>query len=380
MIKNICVITYGYPSNKRMINTFVEELVNKFKDNNINCYVISPQSLTKILIRGVKKNNKFYKRNNVDVYSPLFLTFSNKTKFNNKINLFNYNYAVKKIFRNLNKTIKFDVIYAHFIFPSGIVANILGKKYNIPVFFAYGESSNYTIDYLGIKETKKLLDGVKGVVSVSTENKNRLIKDNIVSKNIIEVFPNAIDNTNFYKKNKNECRKKLGFNKNDFIVIFIGRFVDIKGPNRLCEALSKINKNIKAIFIGNGPLKPEYKNIIFCGEVDHKEIVDYLSSSDIFVLPTTEEGCCNSIIEAMACGLPIISSNKNFNDDILDDTCSIRIDTTDVEEIKNAILRLYDNKKLRDVLSKNAIKKTEKFNINERAKNIIKFMEEKLEK
>ena len=82
----------------------------------------------------------------------------------------------------------------------------------------------------------------------------------------------------------------------------------------------------------------------------------------------------------MACGLPIISSNKNFNDDILDDTCSIRIDTTDVEEIKNAILRLYDNKKLRDVLSKNAIKKTEKFNINERAKNIIKFMEEKLEK
>ena len=384
MIKNICIISYGYPSEKRMINTFVEELVNKFCDYDINCYVISPQSITKSLIRKVKLNNKFYYRksdNNIKipVYSPYFITFSNKTKLFNEINLFNFNFVVNKIFKKLKKEVKFDVLYAHFIFPSGIVANKLGKKYNIPVFFAYGESSNYSIDYLGKEKTKRLLKNVKGVISVSTENKNRLIKTNIVSKDIIKVFPNAINNNNFYKKDKYECRKKLGFNKDDFIVIYIGRYVPIKGIDRLCNALNNINKNdIKGIFIGEGTLKPNYKNTIYEGMVEHTKLVDYLCSSDIFVLPTTEEGCANSIIEALACGLPVVSSKDSFNDDIIDDSCSIRIDTRNIKEIENAITKLYNDKNLRNELSSNSLKKSKNFDIDVRTKKIIEFMEDKM--
>ena len=383
-IKNICIITYGYPSEKRMINTFVEELVNKFCDKGINCYVISPQSITKSLIRKVKINSKFYYRKSdngikIPVYSPIFLTFSNKLKLFNKINLFNFNFVVNRIFKKIKKEVKFDVIYSHFIFPSGIVANKLGKRYNIPVFVAYGESSNYSIDYLGKEETKKLLDCIKGVISVSTENKNRLIKTNVVSNDIINVFPNAINKNNFYKKDKCECRKKLGFNKDDFIVIFVGRYVSIKGIDRLCSALNNINNdNIKGVFIGEGTLKPNYKNTIFEGMIDHNKLIDYLCASDIFVLPTTEEGCCNSIIEALACGLPVISSNESFNDDILDDNSSIRIDTKNIKEIENAIIKLYNDKNLRDKLSDNALKKSKNFDIDERAKNIIEFMGEKM--
>ena len=230
-IKNICIISYGYPSENRMINTFVEELVNKFYDYNINCYVISPQSLTKSIVRGIKINKRFYYRNNdkIPVYSPLFLTFSNKIKLCNKMNLFNFNFVVSKVFKKLAKEIKFDVIYAHFIFPSAICANKLGKKNNIPVFFAYGESGIYSIDYLGKDTTKNLLTGIKGVISVSTENKKRLINNNIINKDLIEVFPNCINQKKFFPIDRKECRKKLGFNDKDFIIIFVGRFVPIKG-------------------------------------------------------------------------------------------------------------------------------------------------------
>ena len=167
-------------------------------------------------------------------------------------------------------------------------------------------------------------------------------------------------------------RKKMNISTKDFILIFVGRFVESKGIKRLCDALKIINNNnIKAIFIGDGPLKPDYENIIFEGKLEHNRIVDYLSVSDIFVLPTCAEGCCNAIIEALACGLPVISSNKSFNDEILNDNCSIRINEMDVNEIKNAIEELYNDNIRRDKYSVSALKKAKELNINDRAKKIL---------
>lgn len=380
-IKNICIICYGYPSEKRMINTFIEDLVNKFCDNDINCYVISPQSITKSLIRKIKINKKFYYRYNdkIPVYSPLFLSFSNKNRFSNKINIICFHHAVSKVFKRIYKEVKIDAIYSHFIYPSAISANKIGKKYNIPVFLGYGESGDYTINYLGENKTKELLEGIKGTICVSTDNRNRLINHNFFSKEDICTLPNCVNNDKFYKKDKIECRKKLGINIEDFVLIFVGRYVPIKGIKELCTALNEINnKNIKAIFVGEGSLKPNYNYTIYEGMVDHDKLVDYLCASDIFILPTKGEGCSNAILEALACGLPIISSNKSFNDDIIDDNCSIRIDTNNINEIKNAILELYKNKELRIKLSRNSLKQSKKFNLNDRAKNIIKFMEDKI--
>ena len=386
-IKNICIISKGYPSEKNAVYTFVEQLVNKFSDNDINCYVISPQSLTKSLIRGRPLNKRLYYRYNengkkITVYSPMFLSFSNYKKIINThyINIFNFRIATNKIFTKLNKKIKFDVIYAHFILPSAIVANELGKKYNIPVFFAYGENNIYPFDCIEPSKIKERLKGIKGVIAVSNSNKNRLIENKIISEELIKVFPNAINNKIFYKKDKRNMREKLGYSEKDFIITFVGGFNKRKGITRLCEALININNNnIKAIFIGKGELEPDYENIIFKGELNQLKIVDYLSASDIFVLPTNAEGCSNAVIEALACGLPVISSNQDFNDEILDDNCSIRINSMNVEEIKLAIEKLYTDESLRKKLSEGALEKAKNFSIEDRAKKIINYMEKRIE-
>ena len=382
-IKNICIVTYEYPSKKRMVYTFLEQLVNEFVDKEINCYVISPQSISRNILRGLNINKRKYVRlscnnNEVKVYSPYYLTYGRK-HINKNLN--NYINSVDKIFKKLSKKVKFDAIYSQFIFPAGICASKLKTKYDIPVFLAYGEHSGYTIDYFGKEKTKQLLSNVDGVISVSIDNKNRLVDNNIFKEDMIKVFPNGVKNEIFYKKDKLKMRKIYGINENDFVVTFVGNFIDRKGINRLCEALNLIdNKNIKAIFIGKGNIKPNYKNIIFQGALDQNKIADYLSASDIFVLPTNSEGCCNAIIEALACGLAVVSSNESFNDDILDDSCSIRIDTMSIIEIKNAIEKLYNDTKLREKLSEGALLKSKKFNLENRAKNIINYMQKIIDK
>lgn len=382
-INKICIITDFYPTEKVPKYTFVEQLVLAWAKIGIECTVLTPSSLTHVLIRGAelkpKEKKVNYAGNIISVYSPRYVSYSMK-----KIGKLNFaKYSIDAYINCCMKFIKknktdYDVFYGHFI-HNGIVAAQLSEKYEIPAFFAYGENTTYSIDYLGDKKTKELIKSIRGAIAVSTVNKNILVEKKLVKSENIEVIPNAVDKSIFFPREKYQMREKYGFEKNDFIIAFVGYFIHIKGPDRLSNAIKKLqNDNIKSIFIGEGKIKPSCEGIIFEGRKSRNEIAEMLSASDIFVLPTIAEGCCNAIIEAMSCGLPIVSSKESFNNDLLDESCSIRVDSMNVQEIANAIAELYSDKKLRQKLSEGAIAKSAKMEINYRARNIIEFIETKI--
>jgi teichuronic acid biosynthesis glycosyltransferase TuaC len=387
-IKRICIIADCYPSPQRAVNTFVDQLVCEFADQGMDCTVIAPQSLTEIFLKKDIGKLPYYREritaggSIIKVYSPRFVSASAYKKgiINTaRITLKNSSEAIIKTFHSLNQGKRFDAVYGHFIFPSGIVADQISKKYDVPAFFAYGENTNYTIDRLGVENTRKNLTSIKGVISVSTANAENLIKHEIVSRDIIGVFPNSINGEIFYPRDKSEMRRKYGLPENAFIAVFVGRFIEIKGPDRLAMAIEKVGSDkIKSIFIGSGAVQPDCGGILIKGAQPHDRIPELLSAADIFVLPTLAEGCCNAIIEALACRLPVISSNLPFNDDILDGNCSIRIDPSNIDDIADAIELLFGDDKLRMHLAEGAAKKAEQLDIVTRARRIVDFMESKI--
>ncbi|MFR3559786.1 MAG: glycosyltransferase family 4 protein [Paraclostridium sordellii] len=381
-LKKICIITQRYPTDTDPAYTFVDKLVCEIADQGIDCTVISPYSISAKMVRNREEMPKYRERvtnkhNIVKIYHPRYVSFSNKNIIGLNtgiLTLNSFQFAVEKTLDKLED--EFDAIYGHFIMPSGIVANNVGKKRGIPSFLAYGECSIDQFDFIGLDRVRNGLKNIKGVISVSTANKEILISNKIIDKNIIEVFPNAIDTEIFYKRNKDDIRSQLGINKDEFIAIFVGSFIERKGPLRVMDALD--NTGIKLIFIGNGSQKPEGKNILICGKVEHSKIPELLSAADIFVLPTLAEGCCNAIIEAMSCGLPIVSSNLPFNKDILNERNSIMVNPLDINSIKHAVLRIKENKELIEKMGKESLKIANDLNIENRAKKIIDFIESKI--
>ena len=118
--------------------------------------------------------------------------------------------------------------------------------------------------------------------------------------------------------------------------------------------------------------------IIHKGQLDHDMLPKYLNCANAFVLPTQSEGCCNAIVEALAIGLPVISSKGAFNDDILDKNNSIRVNPDDVDAIATAIKTLKDNPELCKNMSEYSISRHEEYSIEGRAKRILDFINRKI--
>ena len=234
------------------------------------------------------------------------------------------------------------------------------------------------------EQKEKIRSRVTGVISVSTENKRKCLDYGISSEENTVVLPNCVNDKVFYPQDVSAFRKELGASEDDFVICFTGGFIDRKGYNRLAAAIDKLNDDsVKVIFCGT-PMpgyeneKPNCRGIIFCGPVQHDDMPKYLCASDVFALPTLKEGCCNAIVEALACGVPVISSNRPFNEDILNESNSILINPESVEEIAAAIDRLKKDKELYERLKKNTMAHASNHSIFTRAKNVRAFIESKI--
>lgn len=372
-IKHLCIVADNYPTPTDPTFPFVAQLAEAVTKTGVNVTIIAPQSITKWLKNKKNKHPKYrveqYGDGTLTILQPYCISLSNYTP---KLNFSSRRRAIERCFEKLEITP--DVCYGHF-WHSGYGMFRIAKKLNIPLFVASGES---VIRFESNSEDKKqFCEYVKGVICVSTKNKEESIEKNLTSEEKCIVIPNAVDNQIFRPLDKRECRTALGINDDDFVVAFVGWFSERKGSLRVSDAIERLNNDkIKSIFIGTGPAEfaPRCNNIVFKGRVPHHEIPKYLNAADVFVLPTLHEGCCNAIIEAMACGLSIISSDLSFNYDVLDETNSIMLDPNDIDAISTAINKLYTDRALCHKLSEGAINRSRELTIEKRAQTIIDFI------
>lgn len=370
----ILIITPDYPDYKKSAYPFVEQLVDEWAKEGHECTVIATFSISQNKrTTPYKTKHVFANRGSVTIIRPNIITLSNLKICGVCLSDYLHKKGIQKGLRELKD--KPDVIYCHFWHSARDVVDY-AQENNIPCYVASGESEiDRFLKGLDTSFTKK----VTGVVCVSSKNRDESVKLGLTTIEKCKVFPNAVNAGLFHKMDKQECRKILGFPQDAFIIIYVGNYTNRKGPQRVISAIRGIDpQNVYSIFIGFGEYKPQVENMLFEGRLMHDKIPQYLNAADVFVLPTLKEGCCNAVVEAMACGLPIISSNLPFNWDVLDKTNSIMIDPQNIEQIRDAIVKMRDDSELRTSLSDGALKKAKTLTIDQRAKAIADFLSKQI--
>lgn len=188
------------------------------------------------------------------------------------------------------------------------------------------------------------------VISISEEITSELKELGFPEEKIVNI-PNGVDTKKFSKllvSDKKELVSKLGL-PNGKLIIYSGRLVKEKNVVSLVEIwkdVIQVHKDAYLIILGEGPEKRDLEllageNIHFIGQVDN--VHKYLQAGDLFVLPSLTEGFSNSLLEAMACELPVVATRVGGSSEIITHNHNgILIAPDSKEELLSAILSLLD--------------------------------------
>lgn len=198
--------------------------------------------------------------------------------------------------------------------------------------------------------------------------KNFTSQDKIFNQYLTVDVEKIKSNINRKEFIRGKLREKYGLDKDDFIILYSGRVLESKNIQLIIKALSQIrNRKIKMFIAGGGEFEPELRKLCRELRVDititgfikqQEELFKHYFIADLFILPSLNEVWGLVINEAMAAGLPIIASNEvgATGDLVIDGVNGFTVSPFDIEEIKEKILIIYEDKKLRVEMEENSKK------------------------
>jgi len=283
----------------------------------------------------------------------------------------------------------YNIIHCHIVHGFHTVVAVFFKYLFKKKVIVKMSSSGETSDLKVLKEIKLgwlflcWIRNVDIIVSVCKKASLEILKNGFSKETLVEI-PNGVD-TNKFSKNTFEKRKKL---KN---ITYIGRLDSYKGVNFLLSGFKKLLSKVdyaRLIIIGNGPddisLKNMAKDLIIQDYVTFKgrqeDVLGELNNTDIFILPSLSEGMSNVLLEAMACGLPVVATMVGGNTDLIRDRYNGRlIPPGDPIKLSEALLELIENEDLAQMLGKEARKTIEKnYTMDQIADKYIKLYNQQL--
>ncbi|MGZ8190467.1 MAG: glycosyltransferase [Methylococcaceae bacterium] len=231
---------------------------------------------------------------------------------------------------------EFNIIDAHFAYPDGYAATLLGKWLKTPV----------TITLRGTEVPLSKMLGRKARMLTALKNASRIfsvsdsLKQHVVSlgadSDKIRVIGNGVDLAKFYPLSKIVARAELNIPVDAKVLVSVGGLVDRKGFHRVIEVLpALVAKYPELIYLivggesAEGNIRERLENQVkalklekhvrFLGAYPSEHLKVPLSAADLFVLATANEGWANVFLEAMGCGLPVITTDVGGNAEVVND-------------------------------------------------------------
>jgi glycosyltransferase involved in cell wall biosynthesis len=224
--------------------------------------------------------------------------------------------------RRLHAEMKFDLIDAHYVYPDGFAAVLLGKLLSIPVVVsARGTDINLFPSFPMIRPMIRwTLHHAVGIITVSKKLKQAVL-DLGIQPDKVQVISNGIDTHRFFPVDQSEARRQLGLPLDSQMVVSVGALVPYKGFQFLIPAVAEIastHPQLRVNIVGDGPYRHVLERLIrkhgvrdrvfLVGNRPNEDLKYWFSAADLSCLLSSREGYPNVVLESLACGTPVLAT------------------------------------------------------------------------
>ncbi len=222
----------------------------------------------------------------------------------------------------------FDVIDAHFFYPDGVAASIIARKLDKP-FVCTARGSDITL-YRQFatpnRLIRKTLAASSANIGVCTDLVDQMIElgaDPATS----HTLRNGVDLVRFTVMDRVEARRQLGLPAQGLVLVSVGHLVEVKGHHLVIELLSRLPVTSRLVIVGSGVWLERLQaqavslgvqdRVTFAGLQPNERLKTWYSAADALVLASSREGWANVLLEAMACGTPVVATRVNGTPEVV---------------------------------------------------------------
>jgi len=210
----------------------------------------------------------------------------------------------------------YDLIDAHYIYPDGVAAVRLGQRLGKPVVIT-ARGTDVTLIPRYRLPRRQILWAVEHAAAIVTVSK--ALKQSLVTLGVapdrITVLRNGVDLGRFRPLAQTNIRRRMSLTGP--VWLSVGHLVELKGVHIVIKALAKVS-GVTLLVAGSGPQEGRLRRLAdrlavsdrvrFLGEIPHDELDEYYNAADALMLASSREGMPNVVLEALACGTPVIAT------------------------------------------------------------------------
>jgi teichuronic acid biosynthesis glycosyltransferase TuaC len=248
---------------------------------------------------------------------------------------------------------RFDLIDAHYFYPDGVAAVRLARTFGIPVVVtARGTDLNLIPEYRSPRRMiRRAAAQADGLITVCQALKDRLVELGMAADDVV-VLRNGVDLQLFRMIDRQAARARLGLTRRT--LASVGWLVERKGHHHAIGALRAL-PDTDLLIVGDGPERARLERIAvqegvsarvrFLGRIEQQQLPEVYNAIDALVLASSREGWANVLLEAMACGTPVVASAVWGTPEVVAaPEAGVLMKTLDTEGVVDGVRRLFSMK------------------------------------
>ena len=237
--------------------------------------------------------------------------------------------------RQVVQQFKPTILDAHFLYPDGYAASLLAREHGLPLTITIrGSKDARLVDGPRKEQLRRAMESAATLFAVSDSLKQDVSARLDVADAKTVVIGNGVDMSKFSRLDRNAARQRLGLAPDAKVLISVGSLVELKGFHRILPVLPRLRERfpgLRYLVVGGGTTQGDMsatlramtaelgleENVVFCGPQVPDQLKWYYSAADLFVSATSYEGWANVLLEAMACGLPVVTTKVGGNPQVV---------------------------------------------------------------